>query len=279
MAPDGFNSYEEHVLRKPLTNGSARKTFKVDMTKPMVAQVGRLGSDYDEWVHQPVKRKECPRLFDSDLLEYFTKCKWWMIPLIWGPVVAWCEAKALAEGLPVKLLLVAFTEGLLFWTLLEYILHRWVFHMKASSATTNKMHYIIHGFHHKHPMDGDRLVFPPLYTAAICLFLWKLLDLVFSPQWKPSFYGGALLGYIIYDLTHYFLHFGTPFTNHLYKMKKGHYNHHFKDGNQNYSFGVTSSFWDRVFGTLQPPPKRTIVPVMRDSRLQENSNKDDNNAE
>jgi len=29
------------------------------------------------------------------------------------------------------------------------------------------MHYIIHGFHHKHPMDGDRLVFPPLYTAAI----------------------------------------------------------------------------------------------------------------
>ena len=36
---------------------------------------------------------------------------------------------------------------------------------------TNKMHYIIHGFHHKHPMDGDRLVFPPLYTAAICLFV------------------------------------------------------------------------------------------------------------
>jgi sterol desaturase/sphingolipid hydroxylase (fatty acid hydroxylase superfamily) len=48
---------------------------------------------------------------------------------------------------------------------------------------------------------------------------------------------------------------------------------------QNYSFGVTSSFWDRVFGTLQPPPKRFIVPVMQDSLLQENSNKEDNNAE
>ena len=32
-------------------------------------------------------------------------------------------------------------------------------------------------------------------------------------------WGGALLGYIMYDLGHYFLHFGTPFTDYLYKLK------------------------------------------------------------
>lgn len=49
--------------------------------------------------------------------------------------------------------------------------------------------------------------------------IWEAWDLVMTKRWKPSFYGGALLGYIVYDLTHYFLHFGTPFTNHQYKMK------------------------------------------------------------
>lgn len=34
---------------------------------------------------------------------------------------------------------------------------------------TNTVHYTIHGFHHKHPMDADRLVFPPLFTMVIAI--------------------------------------------------------------------------------------------------------------
>lgn len=32
-------------------------------------QVGSLGANYDDWVHQPVTRKECPRFFESNVLE------------------------------------------------------------------------------------------------------------------------------------------------------------------------------------------------------------------
>jgi len=134
MASNGVNSYEEQVISKPLGNGNSRR-WSIDVTKPMVAQVGHLGSDYDEWVHQPVKQKETPRLFENSLLELLTKCKWWMIPMIWGPVVVWSEVKAVNEGLSVTFLPVVFTLGLLFWTLLEYILHRFLFHMKVSSPT------------------------------------------------------------------------------------------------------------------------------------------------
>lgn len=36
----------------------------------MILQVGHLGADYDEWVHQPVLRKEeSPKFFENDLLE------------------------------------------------------------------------------------------------------------------------------------------------------------------------------------------------------------------
>lgn len=37
---------------------------------------------------------------------------------------------------------------------------------------------------------------------------------------------------------------------------KDHFNHHFKSGMHRYGFGVTTSFWDAVFGTL-PPAKDT----------------------
>lgn len=32
-------------------------------------QVGYLGEDYDEWIHQPIVSKEGPRFFANDILE------------------------------------------------------------------------------------------------------------------------------------------------------------------------------------------------------------------
>ncbi|KAK8559816.1 hypothetical protein V6N13_016550 [Hibiscus sabdariffa] len=60
--------------------------------------------------------------------------------------------------------------------------------------------------------------------------------------------GGGLAGYVIYDTTHYYLHFTHP-TNHILKsLKKYHMDHHFRIRNK--GFGVTTKLWDRVFETL-----------------------------
>ncbi|KAG0629669.1 hypothetical protein M758_1G121000 [Ceratodon purpureus] len=225
----------------------------VDLSKPIVAQVGLLGADYDDWVHQPVTRKETPRFFESDILEMGTKAKWWMIPLIWGPVVVMCEARAVQKGLSPSQAFPGFIAGVLAWTFVEYLLHRFVFHMKTSSYWGNTFHYVIHGFHHKHPMDANRLVFPPVMALFIAIPVWYLMKFLIPYRAVCySLYGGMFMGYIMYDLTHYFLHFGTAFSDHLYKMKKDHSNHHFKNQMHNYGFGVTSSFWDVVFSTLPP---------------------------
>lgn len=45
------------------------------------------------------------------------------------------------------------------------------------------------------------------------------MEFVLTPTWMPSIFGGALFGYICYDLTHYFLHLGIAFTDYLYKLK------------------------------------------------------------
>lgn len=57
----------------------------------------------------------------------------------------------------------------------------------------------------------------------------------------------VLLGYMLYDLIHYYLHYGNPNAGHLYGMKRSHFRHHFKDVKK--GFGVTTSVWDRIWKT------------------------------
>lgn len=37
-----------------------------------------------------------------------------------------------------------------------------------------------------------------------------MLSLVSTPTTTPALFGGGLLGYVMYDVTHYYLHHGQP---------------------------------------------------------------------
>ncbi|OAE23833.1 hypothetical protein AXG93_369s1270 [Marchantia polymorpha subsp. ruderalis] len=50
-------------------SNSDTKKYTVDLSKPIVGQVGYLGADYDEWVHDPIVSRESPRFFESDISE------------------------------------------------------------------------------------------------------------------------------------------------------------------------------------------------------------------
>lgn len=224
--------------------------FTVDLSKPLVFQVGHLGEDYQEWVHQPIVSKEGPRFFDSDFWEALTRTKWWAIPLIWLPVATWSISRSVRMGLELPRLVLMVAIGIFVWTLMEYSLHRFLFHIKTKTYWGNTMHYLLHGCHHKHPMDGLRLVFPPAGAAVICVPLWNLIKFLSTPTTAPALFGGGLLGYVMYDVTHYYLHHGQPSSKVPRNLKKYHLNHHFRI--QDMGFGITSSLWDRVFGTLPP---------------------------
>lgn len=222
--------------------------FTVDLNKPLVYQVGYLGEDYQDWVHQPIVSKEGPRFFESDFWEFLTRTVWYAIPTIWLPVVCWFATMSIqmGHGLPQVALMMGF--GIFVWTLMEYSLHRFLFHIETKSYWGNTIHYLLHGCHHKHPMDGLRLVFPPAATAILTVPFYSLLKLFSTPSTAPGMFAGGLLGYVIYDVTHYYLHHGQPTSEVPKHLKKYHLNHHFRI--QNKGFGITSSLWDRVFGTL-----------------------------
>ncbi|RQM07695.1 hypothetical protein DH86_00001714 [Scytalidium sp. 3C] len=120
------------------------------------------------------------------------------------------------------------------------------------------LHFTLHGVHHYLPMDKLRLVMPPALFLILATPFWKLAHAVFFYNWHAAtaVFCGGIFGYICYDMTHYFLHHRT-LPSYMRKLKKHHLQHHFMDY-QN-GFGVTSWFWDVVFGTeLVPPPMKTL---------------------
>ncbi|KAJ7237322.1 hypothetical protein O6H91_Y445600 [Diphasiastrum complanatum] len=248
---DSLEDLQREHKTTELKDSSANKMsdmeFQVDLSKPLVFQVGKLGDRYQEWVHDPILCKESPRFFESNVAELLTTTKWWIIPLIFVPIIYLMERKALQAGNGFSNMLYYMSLGTVAWTLLEYCIHRFLFHMRTSSYWMNTVHYVLHGFHHKHPMDGSRLVFPPAFSAFFCVLIWHTCSLFVPEMVLPAFYGGLLFGYVIYDLTHYYLHFGRPFHSIGRGMKRYHLNHHFKV--QTNAFGITSSMWDQLLGT------------------------------
>ena len=88
-------------------------------------QVGHLGEHYNEFIHTPHVLDEPARFFDSDFLEMFSRTPWYVVPLVWVPVVTGMLVYASKLGVSFENGAAIFVGGLALWTLIEYVLHRW----------------------------------------------------------------------------------------------------------------------------------------------------------
>ncbi|KAF7707617.1 fatty acid 2-hydroxylase [Silurus meridionalis] len=243
------------------------ETDLVDWRKPLAWQVGYLGEKYDAWVHQPVNRPI--RLFESDFFEANTKTPWFMVPAVWMPLViylSWYSYSLLAQG-STRLYITSeysffihkywfpllFMTGMFIWSFVEYCIHRFLFHLRppAHNYYLITLHFLLHGQHHKSPYDGSRLVFPPgIASVVIGGFYITLHQLLPEGLGTPVFVGG-LCGYVVYDMIHYYLHYGSPRKgSYLYGLKAYHVKHHFE--HQRAGFGISTTFWDYPFNTVIP---------------------------
>ena len=192
---------------------------------------------------------ESPRMFDSDWLDVFSRTPWWTVPLIWIPGSALVFARAIQAGAPVWGAVAASLGGWLLWTLIEYSLHRTVFHWTPTASWGPRFHFLVHGVHHQWVQDRFRLVMPP----AVSLFLGGVFALAFrgllGPVWGWASFSGFLFGYMVYDVTHYATHHLKIRNRWFLALKKHHLLHHHSPRHKDRKFGVSTTLWDRVFGT------------------------------
>lgn len=140
--------------------------------------------------------------------------------------------------------LLGFTLGVMTWPMLEYFLHRFFGHEWNFNTLFRREHQT----HHR-----VRDFFAPAYLkclmAAAVLGGIYLLGKLFGLRSEIGFYtGGILATYLFYEWTHYSYHRLAPRTQMGLFLRKHHFFHHFKNAKSNY--GVTTAFFDFVFGTF-----------------------------
>jgi len=140
-----------------------------------------------------------------------------------------------------------FIIGFLLFTLIEYFVHRYVFHMHTDTRAKEKIQYAFHGVHHEYPKDKERLAMPPIASAILATVFYFSFRAMMG-DFVYAFLPGFVLGYTSYLFVHYAVHAYQPPKNFLKILWVNHGIHHYKDHDR--AFGVSSPLWDFIFRTL-----------------------------
>ena len=157
--------------------------------------------------------------------------------------------------------------GFLAWTVVEYFMHRFFLHWQVTKEPWRIMSSGFHILHHEIPNRQDYVVAPIVMTLPL-FFVFGGAFCLLSGGWINGFLisSGLASCFVAYEWMHYQAHHGTSNNRFMKYMKKYHMLHHFNDS-ENY-FGVTTPFWDWVFGTKpdfdEDRPRKTLSIVSRD---------------
>lgn len=148
--------------------------------------------------------------------------------------------------------------GLVLWTLIEYVGHRFLFHLvpRAEWLLRRQQHLA----HHQAPNDPAFFVIPLWLSLPLAALVAGILRLL-TGAWAPAaaILSGVLAGYLAYELIHYAIHFGRGGGPLLRMWRRHHLYHHYRDDTRCYGF--TTSLWDVMFGTARPRRQRRSRPV------------------
>jgi sterol desaturase/sphingolipid hydroxylase (fatty acid hydroxylase superfamily) len=160
---------------------------------------------------------------------------------VYPPIIVLCLIAGMWKQ-PVLTSLGLAVAGYAIWTLFEYLLHRFVFH---------HMPFFV-GLHRAHHDESLELIGTPTVYSMFFLYFtayWPLV-LMFDTQVALCLMAGFITGYISYVGVHFLVHHkGSGGYAFMRKLKRQHAVHHHGTGERN--FGVTTVFWDKVFGTHQ----------------------------
>jgi fatty acid hydroxylase family protein len=262
------------------SNGSSfnKSLLSLDKRRSLIEQAYTMRSrDFDRIKDNVIK----PTLKDNESLlllpyqdvlgifEFTTKAPVWMHAVTWIPLCVYVWAALMKEHTPVTFMY-CLCGSVVTWPLTEYVLHRFLFHFPVLwadgllvSGVVNVIRLLVHTVHHAHPTDKMRIVTPlPLSLPVAALLLGPIvyycpprnLDLAYA--WCT----GMILGYVLYDMIHYYMHFGRPselpdwlgpVKTNLRALHVSHANHHYSKMGHTESFGVSDTRWDYVFGTAK----------------------------
>jgi sterol desaturase/sphingolipid hydroxylase (fatty acid hydroxylase superfamily) len=124
------------------------------------------------------------------------------------------------------------------WTLWEYNVHRFLFHEAWSP--------LIHGHLAHHAAPRHTIGLPFFVAIAIAGLLYAACRLAMPVPHAYFFTAGAYLGWLYYGILHHVEHATDLSLPSYRRLRRHHLVHHARMSS---NFGVSTTVWDRLFGT------------------------------
>jgi sterol desaturase/sphingolipid hydroxylase (fatty acid hydroxylase superfamily) len=178
-----------------------------------------------------------PRMLIQRVAEH--RSNYW-IGVVSDPVLAlfllvW-DVRVLGTAFLVALACVAIGGGA--WTIAEYGVHRWLYHTRRS------LWRVGHAMHHESP---ELLIGLPWFaTAGLVGTCWYLVGYTLRMGGLASGLAGFLTAFAIHGILHHSHHHWILGPAWCRSLRVHHHIHHYSPST---NFGVTTRFWDDVFGT------------------------------
>jgi sterol desaturase/sphingolipid hydroxylase (fatty acid hydroxylase superfamily) len=138
------------------------------------------------------------------------------------------------------------TAGLVGFSLVEYLIHRFVFHLVPRGERSERFQYLMHGNHHQDPARATPVMIRPSYALISIGLISATFYLVLRVR-MLDFAPGFMTGYGLYLFTHHAVHAYRRPRSFLRALWRNHALHHY--GCDATNFGVSSPLWDIVFST------------------------------
>ncbi len=137
--------------------------------------------------------------------------------------------------------LFALALGAVAWTLIEYVVHRYVYHHAPLLSP-------LHDLHHQKPTAFIGV--PSFFSSGLVVAGGYLPLVAFDHVFAGGYTSGLLLGYATYMTIHHAVHhWDIQPGDWLYEARVRHMAHHYREG---IFFGITTGLWDSAFGTRRP---------------------------
>jgi len=142
------------------------------------------------------------------------------------------------------MLIISFFIGVATWTFMEYVLHRFLGHEHKGK----NFFKVEHSLHHQKVHYFAPVYKKVLAATVVAGLLISIISILLSLQVAIAFTVGLMGMYGVYEYVHTRYHRKGPIAKVFIILRKHHFYHHFHQPKLNH--GVTTRFWDRIFGTF-----------------------------
>jgi sterol desaturase/sphingolipid hydroxylase (fatty acid hydroxylase superfamily) len=186
-----------------------------------------------------------------DWVKYFASKNPFFLLLYVGPLISVLSFLLYKQELGLNPF--ALIAGLIYWSLIEYAVHRFLYHNKIQNKWFRYIVGSFHQYHHNHLNDHRVLNAGLLMIYTITPVVMAPFALILTESSLLSMTLGLVLYYYAYEWVHYLIHYKEYKTGYMAYIQKYHLHHHRYAPLKN--FGNTHHLWDKVFRTYDPKYK------------------------